>query len=211
MGLYSVFVKTISYVYDSVFLFFPDFFRPAVNLFFFAIAVSLVSLFIWYFYKSISQKDLITLNLSKYNKSEHPFFAKFFGILFYLVEYILIIPLLMISWFLALTFIILTLANESSAENVVLLSAVMIAAIRILSYFNSEISQDLAKLFPFITLSVFLLNPLSLNFSVVLTHLKEIPGVLSNLGIYMLAIFIIEITLRIINTFSNFFNFLKTS
>jgi len=51
----------------------------AGNFFNFLILVLLVviySIFIWKFYKFIAKKNILGLDLNKYNKSTHPFFTK---------------------------------------------------------------------------------------------------------------------------------------
>ena len=73
-------------------------------------------------------------------------------------------------------------------------------AIRILAYYNGEISKDLAKLFPFIALSVFLLTPGAFDFENVLNKLKELPALLESAFFFLILIFALEIILRIVYT-----------
>ena len=73
----------------------PEIFNQsmALNVLLFAVILAVVSLFIWKFYRSTSKMNLIELNLSKYNQSEHPLAGKFFALILYLLEYIIIMPL----------------------------------------------------------------------------------------------------------------------
>jgi len=164
----------------------------------FSVVLGVVSLFIWQFYKSTSKKNLLELNLRKYNKSEHPLTNKFFAIVLYLLEYIVITPVLITLWFAALSIILLLIASERPIEEVLMISAALIGAIRILAYYHSEISKDLAKLFPLIALSIFLLTPGSLNVNLLLDQLDKIPLLVNNIFSFILVVVGIEIVLRFI-------------
>src|SRR3989344_2438759 len=123
-----------------------------LNVLFLAVVLAVISLFIWEFYKSTSKRNLIRLDLKKYNYSEHPFVSKILAIALYLIEYIIIIPFLIILWFTGLSIVLLLIA-ERPINEILFISAALIGAIRILAYYKVEMSKDLAKLFPLITLS----------------------------------------------------------
>jgi len=197
MGVIGNIFGVFSDSYNSIYNSFPHWMQSSFSVFVFAVFVSLVSIFIWYFYKSLSQKELISLNLNQYNLSEHPFFSKFFAVVLYLVEYALIMPLLIFVWFSALSFIILLISSEGTLQGVLLLTAIMVASVRILSYVNNEISQDLAKLFPFITLSIFLLNPDGFSFEGIISKSPDLSLLIGDLFSFLIVIFSIEIILRI--------------
>ncbi len=177
----------------------------ALIVFIWAIVIAIISLFIWEFYKSTSKKNILNLNLSKYNVSTHPILKKFLALILYLLEYTVIIPLLITLWFSGLSVVLLFIARGVSIDYVLLLSAALIAAIRILSYYNEEISQDLGKLFPLITLSVFLLSPGSFDLNNLIERFNEIPTLFTNIFSYIFLVFVVEIVMRILYTFSAFF------
>lgn len=160
--------------------------------------LTVISFFIWYFYKSISKKDIIELNLKEYNQTEHPIWNKIFAIFLYMVEYIFVMPILIMLWFAALSIVLFFLATETSVNDLLLIAAALIGSIRILAYFHSEISKDLAKLFPFITLAVFLLSIKNFNLSTIFTKIKEIPSFFSSLFSFFLVIFVMEIVIRLV-------------
>lgn len=170
----------------------------------FSIALAIVSLFIWYFYRSISRRNLIKLDLGQYNRSEHPFFSKLLAMFLYLVEYLVIMPLLIILWFAGLSIVLLVIAKERPTSQILLIAGSIIGAVRILAYFHGEIAKDLAKLFPFITLSVFLLSPGELKFDQILPKIYEIPTLLSNILYFVLVVLGIEIVLRLFYTIFQF-------
>ena len=106
----------------------------ALNVLILAIILAIVSLFIWEFYKSASKRNILNLNLNQYNQSDHPLFKKVYAVGFYLVEYLLITPVLMLLWFAALSFVLLLITEEGvSVAQLLMISAVNIGAVRILA------------------------------------------------------------------------------
>lgn len=166
------------------------------------IILAAVSLFIWEFYKSISRRNLIKLNLSEYNKSEHPVSEKFFAVVLYLIEYVIVMPFLIVLWFAALSAVLLLIAEKGTQVNqILLIAAIVVGASRVLAYLKGEISKDLAKLFPFIALSIYVLTLGNLfNVDEFLGKIKEIPLLFNDIFSYIVAILIVEVALRFIFT-----------
>jgi len=176
-----------------------------VNVLLFAIILAVVSFFIWKFYKSTSKRNLIELDLRKYNYSEHPVSSKAFAIVLYLLEYVIIMPFLLVLWFTGLSLVLLLIAKERSVTDVLFISAALIGAIRILAYYKGEIAKDLAKLFPFITLSIFLLSPGAFDFSNLFSQLAVIPQLIDSIFSFVLIISLLEIVLRVFYTVFEFY------
>jgi hypothetical protein len=177
----------------------PNYFL-ALKLFFFSVLIALTAYVIWKFYNTLSKRNFIVLNLQQYDWSEHPGFKKFSAVIFYFIEYILLMPALILLWFTLLSVILLVLASERGASELLFLSGAMVLAIRLLAYHNEEISKDLAKLFPFIALSIFILTPTAFEVSSFLNNLKEIPSLFNEILYFLIVIFVVEILLRIIYT-----------
>src|SRR3989338_3482393 len=164
----------------------------AVNAVVLTATLAVVSLFIFKFYKSTSKKNLIDLNLYKYNTSDHPIMGKVFAMFLYLIEYILFIPFLIMLWFAGLSIVLL------------LIAAALIGAIRILAYIRTEIAADLAKLFPFVALSLIVLAPGEYTLDVFSSNLKTMPSLLNHIFSFVLVITFIEIVMRVFYTFYEF-------
>jgi small-conductance mechanosensitive channel len=176
----------------------------AASVFVLAITLAIVALFIFKFYKSISKKTIIRLNLKKYNTSEHPVGSKVLAMVLYLLEYIIFMPFLIALWFVALAIVLLLIAEEQTIGYILWISVSMIGAIRILAYVKKEVSEDLAKLFPFITLSVFLLTPGEFSLDILSEKISMIPLLLSNIFSFILVVLLIEIILRVFYTVYTF-------
>jgi len=177
----------------------------AVNAVVLTATLAVVSLFIFKFYKSTSKKNLIDLNLYKYNTSDHPIMGKVFAMFLYLIEYILFIPFLIMLWFAGLSIVLFLIAKGGQgAEYVLLIAAALIGAIRILAYIRTEIAADLAKLFPFVALSLIVLAPGEYTLDVFSSNLKTMPSLLNHIFSFVLVITFIEIVMRVFYTFYEF-------
>jgi len=204
VGVIDSFSSGLLGAYDGLLGFFPSNFDIYIQVFILAIFIALVAIFIWYFYKSISRRSLIHLNLNQYNRSENHIGRKILALIFYLLEYIIIMPFIILFWFAALSIVVLVVTNGQSVGQVLLLTAAMVAAIRILSYHKQEVAQDLAKLFPFITFSVLLLTPGALSVNSILSGISQIPSLFSNILQFLAVIFVIEIVLRLLYSIVEF-------
>lgn len=205
MGFFSEFVGGLSSGYHELTQSLPVEYSSLLNVFIFAILIALYSLFTWKFYRSLSKKDLLNLNLAQYNRTIHPFTNKFFAIILYLIEYIVILPFLIFFWFAVLSFIILILSEELMASQVIIVSAAMVGAIRILSYYEEDLSKDLAKIFPFTILAIFIVSPSFFSLERIISNLIEIPLFFKSIILFLALIIIIEIILRVIDMIINLF------
>jgi hypothetical protein len=198
MGMIDSLVSVVRESYDGLMGLFPSAVGQSVNVLILAILIAVVALFIWYFYRTLSQRNLISLNLSQYNTSDHPTMNKILATILYLLEYMILMPFLISLWFAALSVFVLLIASERSVIQILMLAASMVLAIRILAYSNGEISKDLAKLFPFITLSVFILTPGSFDLGNVLGRFADLPSLFTNIFYFLLVLLIVEILLRVV-------------
>lgn len=200
------FVETaLTNPYSSFLNSLPEHYRIFFNIFVYTILIALYSIFVFQFYRFLARKNIIKLNLSQYNRSQHPFFKKFFATLFFSIEYIIILPILVFFWFAILAFLLLLLSKDQPVNQILLVSAAVVGAIRITSYFNEDLSRDLAKIFPFTVLVIFLLSPNFLEFTPVISKLSEIPFFLNHILFYLIFVIIFEIIIRGIYTITFLF------
>ena len=92
------------------------------------------------------------------------------------------------------------LSKDQSVAQILLVAAAVVGAIRVTSYFNEDLSRDLAKIFPFTVLVIFLLSPNFLDFSTVIGKLLEIPSFLNNILFYLIFVISFEILIRFFYT-----------
>jgi hypothetical protein len=187
-------------LYKEFISFFPSYVGNAINFLILVLLIVLYAILIWKAYKFISRKNLLNLELKKYNKFEYPFSVRLVASALYFLEYIIILPILVLISFIVLTFFLVVLSQDQEISKIFVISAVVISAIRMTSYYKEEIAQEIAKFLPMTLLAVAILNPKSFSqtqyFSNAIIQITQIPSLIGQVGSYLLMILILEITLR---------------
>ena len=107
-------------------------------------------------------------------------------------------------WFALLSVMMSILVSGKTIDQVLLISGATIAAIRILAYHKQEMSQELAKLFPLIAISAFLLSPNAFDVPRMISQIADIPLLFKSIFYFLIVIFMVEIVLRIFYTIMEF-------
>jgi hypothetical protein len=186
----------------------PPFYQNFINLFFLALLVMLYVVFIWKFHIFISHRNILKLDLNRYNRAEHPINAKITAAGLYLLEYIIIIPLLIFFWF-SVFAIFLMIVVELDLKTMLFVSAAIVGAIRMTSYIpksGENISKEIAKLLPLNLLAFALITPDFFNTERILNNFNEISGFFPVIMHYLLFIVILETLLRLFEFLFSIFN-----
>ncbi len=197
----NFFSEAIS-IYESYVSSLPQTFQEFLRLFILVVLIVVYVSFIWKFHKFIGTKNIFGFNLNKYNKSSHPFFTKILAGIFYIIEYILLVPFIVFFWYAIFTFFLFFLAEENIPLNTILLvSVIAVASIRMCSYipkYGEIMAKELAKIIPFTFLAVSIFNPLILTEFIAksASRINEIPLFVSGIFNYIIFITIIEVILR---------------
>ncbi len=174
----------------------PTMFAEFLNFFLLVLLIVLYSIFIWHFYRLLSKKDILQLNLNQYNKYQDAFLVKIVAGFLYLIEYILISPLLIFAGFVCFTILIILMNESLSIASLLLISATIVASIRITAYYKEDLSREIAKFFPFTLLGISLINPNLFDLNRIFAQILSIPSLFNQVGNYLLFIIFIEIILR---------------
>ncbi len=162
------------------------------------VTIAVYSIFVWFLYRALAKKDILEINLAKYNKFKHSALIKIFATIFYIIKFIIIMPLIILFLFVFFTIILIVLAKEYSVPTIMLISAAIISAIRMTAYFNEDLSKDLAKMFPFTLLGIAILTPGFFNLETTIARFSEIPLLFNSLIYYYAFIVVLEIILRVL-------------
>lgn len=200
MSMYGDLGVTIVDAYTGFIASLPFWAQNFVNLFFMSLIVLLYSVIIYNFYRFVARKNIISLNLKKYNRSEHPVMAKTLAAMFYTLEYIIILPFMVMLWFAMFTIFLIFLTNGLELNTILIISAVIIAATRMAAYYKEDLSREISKLLPFILLGAALTQINTFSTEKILTQLFAMPSLLSHIASYLFFIFIIELILRFLET-----------
>lgn len=192
-------VADISLILNSIIASIPLEYRAVVSVMVLAIIITLYALFIWKVYRIIAHKDILRLNLARYNQSEHPFFSKFFAFILYLIEYIIILPFFIFFWFAVFALIIFVMLEDSSVSTALNLAAAVIIAVRILAYHRKELAEELAKLFPLTVLVVFVTRAEITPLGFFVDAIVQLPQFLGSIVYYFVLIAAFELLMRILD------------
>ncbi len=192
----EVISNTVNAFYKYFLSLLPAWAQNFIGLFLLVLLIVIYAIFIWKFYRFISRKNIITLNLKELNKSRNPILSKSIGLFLYIAEYILILPFLIFFWFSIFAIFLIFLTENLSVSAILILSATIIGAIRMTSYYNEDVSRELAKFLPLTLLAVSMTKPDFFNFERILGQIAQLPQFFSNIMTYLIFIVLIEIILR---------------
>jgi hypothetical protein len=194
------FISAIIDLYREFLLYLPGWAQEFINLFLISVTIVIYAILVWKFYRWIAKKDILELNLKRYNQLQHRVLAKTLAVLIYFLEYIIILPIIVFIWFSIFTLFLIMLTENINIQIILLSSVTIIAAIRITAYYKEELSRDIAKLFPLTLLAVAVTQGL-VSFDKLITQLSLIPSFFSNFWTYLFFIMIVEFFLRVLDLF----------
>ncbi len=200
--------KDVLNIYNIIMSMLPPFLQDFVNLFLIVLIIVIYSVLIWKFYEFISRKNIIGLNLSKYNRSSHPLLGKLFAVGLYFLEYIFLLPFIIFIWFSVFTLFLIFLTENIKVGTLLMISVTIISSIRMISYipkYGEKLGKEVAKLLPFTLLAILITKPRFFNIERIINQFNEIPSFFNQIIIYFAFITILEIILRFFEfTFSLF-------
>lgn len=184
-------------VLENISTFFTTETSLVLTLAFFTAVIVIYSIFVFYFYRFLAKKNIIELNLNQYNQYSSPTLIKIFAAIFYIIEYIVLLPVLTFFWFSTLSILILVIAKGLEVNIILLIAAALVAAVRITSYVSEDLAKDLAKMLPFTLLAIAITTAGFFDISIFFSRISEIPSLFSNVPYYLLFIVAIELVMRI--------------
>jgi len=133
-----------------------QFFNPdgkGIIFLLFVIGIAIYALFVWYFYRYISKRDLFPKFFYILENVENPSKAK---IVIFITIYIVSFPIIIFLWFTVLAFFVYLIGEEMPMHLAIFVSMSIIAVVRILAYYREEASKEIAKMIPYAILAFFL-------------------------------------------------------
>jgi hypothetical protein len=168
----------------------PESYQLILALLTYTILTFFYAIFVWKFSKLLAKIDILDINLSQYGSHD-----AFKGFLTF-IEYIVLMPFFVFIWFTILSLFLIVMSKNQNASQILLISAGIIAAIRLCTYYSEELGENLAKLLPFTMLGIFLFDPAFFSVSVIISRLEEIPSLMATIPVYLIFIFILEVIIR---------------
>ena len=110
------------------------------------IAIAAYSGFVFMFYRLLARRDILNLDLSKYDQSMGGRIRAFFKTGAWLIQYALAIPILIAFWTVVMAVILTLLADGNDHARNALIATSVVGSVRILSYWTEDLSRDVAKM-----------------------------------------------------------------
>jgi hypothetical protein len=199
-------IEVLAQAYSSILSSIPLWAQKAINLLFLIMLVVIYAVFIWKLHRFVAKKNILELNLNKYNTSEHPILSKFFGFLLYSLEYLIIFPILIFFWFCVFGVFLILMTQNIEVSNIIILTATIVGAIRVISYlpkFGEALAKEIAKLLPLTLLAIAMITPNFFDFSRIIQNLSEIPEFVGEIAAYLVFILALETILRLIDSIAS--------
>ena len=188
--------QTLTAVYHAIREQIPEQYRIYVALFIFAVLIALYAILTWKFYKFLAKKNILKLNLSQYNTTKHPFWNKLLESIFFFLEYIIIMPLIVFFWFSVFSIFLMLMAEYQDAGRILFIAAALIAATRFMAYYSEELAEEIVGYIPVTLLMVLLLEPGAFDAQGLIERFSQIPGLIKSIFSYLLFVVVVEILLR---------------
>lgn len=152
--------------------------------------LALYAAFLWYFYKSVSKRDLLKLNLDKKHSWKNSFI--------YVVKYLFTFPVLTFLWFFGLSVTLFLLSKSQETTAILTISMGLVAAARITAYYKEGASEEIAKILPLGVLAIFIVDPTYFSLELTVRHFYDLSGLAPLLINYLFFAVILELILRIV-------------
>lgn len=162
----------------------------------FTLAITVYMVLVWHYFHLVAKRDLL-----KFNKIKGDGFwvtiGNLMGEFVFLLEYLIVFPIITFIFFGAFALAMLFLAKEQPLESVLLISITVIAATRVMAYYNEEASQELAKIIPIVLLGAYLTTPSFFSVELVMERVAQMPAFLNRIGGFIIYTLVLEISLKI--------------
>ncbi len=174
------------------------------------VSLAFSSIFILEFYEFISTKDIFKKE-SNYHKAVKYFKedkARGVANLVTAFEYVFLFPLIVFFWAFVF-FVILLIASEApivgslpQIKHTLMLSVMIVGAVRICAYYRRKIAEDLSKLLPLVLVGNFLIREVHLSFTEVFNRFEAVWDAILNPEFqlfalhYFILLILIEMLLR---------------
>ncbi len=175
-----------------------DFFNSSKPLFLFVGSILIYSLFVFKFYRFLAKRDILELKLEKYSVDFTGYLKTVVKILFYILENLIVIPILIFFWFAVLGVILVVISKTQTANTILLISMAIVASVRIASYYNEDLAQEIAKIIPFSLLALFLVDISYFSIDKIIMTAQGLPSLWKNALYYLAVVVLMEFMLRLL-------------
>jgi hypothetical protein len=167
-----------------------------------AVVIVVYLIFIFEFYRFVARRDIFRLRFRHYARGVVGKSLESVGnvvrLLLYVVEYLIVYPLLTIVWYVFYLLLVVLLAPGVDIHILLVTAMAIVTSIRVTAYYSQNLSQDLAKMLPLGILGALILEdspalPTEIPVDVVFAVAAQWETILT----YLLFLVLLEFVLRI--------------
>ena len=156
------------------------------------------AVFIFKFYRFLAARDMFALDLSKYKESRHAWLRSILHVVMYVIQYLIVFPAFAFFWFAVLTVILSILSKDRAISDIFIIALATVSAIRVVAYYNEDLSRDVAKMLPFAVLGLFLVDASFFEIGASLNVLEDAQDYRESVLYYMAGLISLEFVMRAI-------------
>ncbi len=164
----------------------------------YVLGMSIFAIFVFKFYRFVAARDVIALDLAKYEGMSFGWAKSLFHFIVYVVKYLLLFPIFAFFWFAIIAVILAFLSKEQTFSETLLIALVTVSAIRVTAYYKEDLARDLAKILPFAVLSALIINASFSSVSDSLDRLRMAGDHGETIFYYLVFLIALEFVLRLI-------------
>ncbi len=160
------------------------------------LALALYVVLIYNFYRFVAKRDIFEHHLS----FSHPGVVGLVEdiVLGFLrvVKYGILFPIISFVWFLGFSALLFLIVQNQTLQQTTLVAIALVAGARILSYYNQDAAQELAKTVPIVLLGAALIEPNFFHFDQLYQRLFALPALGITLLHFVVYLAMLELILR---------------
>ena len=160
----------------------------------YSIGMVIYGIFIWHFYRFLARREMIPLDLKKYQSDG----KKITSIITYVFKYVIVFPLVVLVWFVVYSTFLFFMAPVIPIEHVFLIVISLVVTVRISAYYKEDLAKDFAKLIPFALLGIFLTSNIFFTPSDIVERAYGFIPFLGKIIGFVIYAIIVETILRIL-------------
>ncbi|MFH1224966.1 MAG: hypothetical protein V1676_04145 [Candidatus Diapherotrites archaeon] len=182
---------------------YPNFMSALPALALIMLSIAAYATLIYIFYRLVAKRDIFEWNVEKYRIKKGGMFAAIVDLVLGIIKYGIFFPFVVFLWFGGFSVLLSLLAKNINMTHLLLISATLVAAIRLTSYYTEDLSKDLAKLVPFALLGIALAEPTFFSLELFAQRLADMPQFLPQIAAYLTFIILLEWVLRVVLAFKH--------
>jgi len=168
-----------------------------------SVGIAVYSAIVGTFYLHLSRRVLYETAPTK-REGISGILYRFGGLVALVLKYTVLFPAITFVWFALLSSFLFVLSRTAGIETVFVLSISLVAAVRMLAYYNEGLAGDLAKMFPLALLGVIIVDPTLYSQELVTSRLLTLFSALPQFAAFIAFAVVLEWGLRVLYAIVSF-------